>query len=87
MYDLAAASSSKMREVTCMPKHEKRSTKQTSSIVHRTDISSTKASVPAAQYLRMSAEQQQYSIENQKTAIKKYADSSGFVVVKTYTDP
>src|SRR6202521_441102 len=45
-----------------------------------------KTPVPVAQYVRMSTELQQYSIENQKAAIKEYADQHGFVVVKTYTD-
>lgn len=42
--------------------------------------------VPAAQYVRMSDEAQQYSIENQKTAIAEYAARNGFVVIRTYTD-
>jgi DNA invertase Pin-like site-specific DNA recombinase len=42
--------------------------------------------VPAAQYLRMSTEHQQYSLENQSTAIQKYADSHCFEVVRTYSD-
>jgi len=42
--------------------------------------------VPAAQYLRMSTEHQQYSLENQSTAIQKYANSQGFEVVRTYSD-
>lgn len=42
--------------------------------------------VPAAQYLRMSTEHQQYSLENQSTAIQRYADSQGFEVVRTYSD-
>ncbi len=42
--------------------------------------------IPAAQYLRMSTEHQQYSLENQSTAIKIYAESHGFGVVRTYTD-
>ena len=41
----------------------------------------------AAQYVRMSTEHQQYSIENQSAAIKEYADSHGFEVVRTYSDP
>ena len=43
--------------------------------------------ISAAQYLRMSDEAQQYSLENQKAAIQEYADSHGFAVVKTYADP
>src|SRR5579864_3556359 len=42
--------------------------------------------IPAAQYLRMSTEHQQYSLENQSAAIQKYADSHGFKVVRTYSD-
>jgi len=42
--------------------------------------------VPAAQYLRMSTEHQQYSLENQSTAIQRYASSQGFEVVRTYSD-
>src|SRR5258706_11290099 len=42
--------------------------------------------IPAAQYLRMSTEHQQYSLENQSTAIQRYADSQGFEVVRTYSD-
>lgn len=37
--------------------------------------------VPAAQYLRVSTEHQQYSLENQSAAIQKYAESSGFGIV------
>jgi DNA invertase Pin-like site-specific DNA recombinase len=42
--------------------------------------------VRAAQYVRMSDEQQQYSIDNQKAAIKDFADSHGFTIVRTYDD-
>lgn len=42
--------------------------------------------VPVAQYLRMSTEHQQYSLENQSTAIQKYAESHSFEVVRTYSD-
>lgn len=42
--------------------------------------------VPAVQYLRMSTEHQQYSLENQSVAIQRYAESHGFEVVRTYTD-
>src|SRR5216684_1414309 len=42
--------------------------------------------VPAAQYLRMSTEHQEYSIENQKIAIREYAKNHGFMVGKTYAD-
>jgi DNA invertase Pin-like site-specific DNA recombinase len=42
--------------------------------------------VPAAQYLRMSTECQQYALENQSTAIQKYAESNGFAIVHSYCD-
>ena len=40
----------------------------------------------AAQYVRMSTEHQQYSIENQMAAIAEYAASHDFEVVCTYSD-
>jgi DNA invertase Pin-like site-specific DNA recombinase len=43
--------------------------------------------IPAAQYVRMSDEAQQYSIDNQKSAIQEYAVRHGFTVVRTYADP
>src|SRR5579864_4456085 len=43
--------------------------------------------IRAAQYLRMSTEHQQYSPENQSTAIWSYAEGHGFTVVRTYSDP
>jgi DNA invertase Pin-like site-specific DNA recombinase len=42
--------------------------------------------IPAAQYLRMSTEHQQYSLENQSSAIRDYAEAHGFLVVKSYAD-
>jgi DNA invertase Pin-like site-specific DNA recombinase len=41
---------------------------------------------PAAEYVRMSTEHQQYSLENQSAAIHKYAELNGFQVVRTYSD-
>jgi len=41
----------------------------------------------AAQYLRMSTEHQQYSLDNQAAAIQEYARTHGFTVVRTYEDP
>ncbi len=41
---------------------------------------------PAAQYVRMSTEDQQYSIANQEAAIQTYAKNYGYVVVSTYAD-
>jgi DNA invertase Pin-like site-specific DNA recombinase len=42
--------------------------------------------IPAAQYLRMSTEHQQYSLQNQMAAIQQYAESHGFAVIQTYSD-
>ncbi|MGB8789446.1 MAG: recombinase family protein [Candidatus Acidiferrales bacterium] len=42
--------------------------------------------IPAAQYLRMSTEHQQYSLENQADAIQRYAETNGFAVIQTYSD-
>jgi DNA invertase Pin-like site-specific DNA recombinase len=42
--------------------------------------------IPAAQYVRMSTEHQQYSLENQSLAIQKYAECHDFEIVQTYTD-
>jgi DNA invertase Pin-like site-specific DNA recombinase len=47
----------------------------------------TKAgNIPAAQYVRMSTEHQQYSIQNQGEAIQQYATKYGFTILKTYVD-
>jgi DNA invertase Pin-like site-specific DNA recombinase/DNA-binding winged helix-turn-helix (wHTH) protein len=43
--------------------------------------------IPAAQYVRMSTEDQQYSIANQEAAIADYARIRGLEVVSTYSDP
>jgi DNA invertase Pin-like site-specific DNA recombinase len=53
------------------------------------DHPTVSASVPisAAQYLRMSTDRQEYSVENQAQAIAEYADSHGMRVVSTYSDP
>ena len=40
----------------------------------------------AAQYLRVSTEHQQYSLENQSETIRAYAERVGFEVVHTYRD-
>jgi len=40
----------------------------------------------AAQYVRMSTEHQQYSTENQRDAIRKWAEKRGIVVIRTYED-
>lgn len=45
-----------------------------------------KVQIPAAQYLRMSTERQQYSIVNQAAAIQRYAVERGYSIVATYSD-
>ena len=42
--------------------------------------------IPAAEYVRMSTEHQQYSTDNQAEAIRAYADLRGYEIVKTYAD-
>src|SRR6476660_4279981 len=49
-------------------------------------MSAANLSVPAAQYLRVSTEHQQYSLENQSSTIREYAESHGFEGVLTYSD-
>jgi DNA invertase Pin-like site-specific DNA recombinase len=46
----------------------------------------TGTAVPAAQYLRMSTERQEYSFDNQRQAIGVYAAKAGFIVTHTYGD-
>jgi hypothetical protein len=43
--------------------------------------------IPVAQYVRMSTEDQQYSMANQKDIIADYAKKHGFEVISTYSDP
>jgi len=50
-------------------------------------MTDAKSLIPASQYLRMSTEHQQYSLENQSKAIRGYAETHGFTVVRTYSDP
>jgi len=42
--------------------------------------------IQAAQYLRMSSENQRYSTENQQNAIAEYAEQHGYSVVASYID-
>jgi DNA invertase Pin-like site-specific DNA recombinase len=52
----------------------------------RLNTPKTPTLIPAAQYVRMSDETQQFSIENQQTAIQEYATLHHFLVTKTYVD-
>lgn len=47
----------------------------------------TNIMIPAAQYLRMSTEDQPNSIPTQRDGIQRYAAAHGFEVVATYSDP
>src|ERR1700757_240566 len=47
----------------------------------------TNVPIPAAQYLRMSTEEQPNSIPTQRDGIQRYAAEHGFEVVATYSDP
>ena len=42
--------------------------------------------IPAAEYIRMSTEMQQYSAENQHAGIQRFADEGGYEIVRTYLD-
>lgn len=50
------------------------------------DGTATRGPARAAQYVRMSAEHQQYSVHNQIEAIARYAAHRGFEIVRTYAD-
>lgn len=43
--------------------------------------------IPVAEYVRMSTEDQKYSIPSQQAAIRKYAAEHGFVIAQSYADP
>ena len=42
--------------------------------------------IPAAQYLRVSTERQEYSLDCQSTRIATYAQENGFAICQTYCD-
>lgn len=42
--------------------------------------------IPAVQYLRVSSERQQYSLENQAATIREYANHNALAIVHTYSD-
>lgn len=44
------------------------------------------SAIPAAQYLRVSTEHQQYSMENQAEVIQRYAETYGISIVRSYED-
>ena len=56
-------------------------------MTHRETSGPDKAArIYAAEYVRMSTDHQQYSTENQQAAIRKFADSNGITVVRSFTD-
>lgn len=42
--------------------------------------------LPAAEYLRVSTEQQRYSLDSQRKCIREFAEISGFRIVRSYVD-
>lgn len=49
-------------------------------------LSPASGPIPAAQYVRMSTEHQQYSTSNQEDAIREYAVTRGYDIIQTYAD-
>lgn len=50
------------------------------------DGSTSPPKIRAAQYVRMSTENQQFSTDNQMESIARYADQHGYEIVRTYAD-
>ena len=50
------------------------------------DARAAEAFIPAAEYVRMSTDNQKYSIQNQSEVIRAYARTKGMSVVRTYSD-
>jgi predicted site-specific integrase-resolvase len=55
-------------------------------IVHKDRLPQSLRRLRAAQYVRMSTDLQQYSIENQAAVIAAYAQLHGMSIVRTYHD-
>jgi len=55
-------------------------------VVHRSHLPKAVVGLRAAQYVRMSTERQQYSIQNQAAAIAAYAHAHNLTLVRTYKD-
>lgn len=55
-------------------------------IVHKAHLPKTLLNVRAAQYVRMSTDRQQYSIQNQAAVIAAYAHAHNLTLVRTYKD-
>ncbi|PJG55248.1 recombinase family protein [Bradyrhizobium forestalis] len=54
--------------------------------VHKTQLLNPHIGARAAQYLRMSTDRQQYSIQNQAAVIAAYAHAHDLTIVRTYRD-
>jgi DNA invertase Pin-like site-specific DNA recombinase len=46
----------------------------------------TAGPAPAAQYVRMSTEHQQYSTENQMDTMRRFAEARRMEIIRTYSD-
>ncbi|APO56364.1 recombinase family protein [Bradyrhizobium diazoefficiens] len=55
-------------------------------VVRRSSLPTAQTMCRAVQYVRMSTERQQYSIENQAAAIAAYAHAHNLTIVRTYRD-
>lgn len=55
-------------------------------VVHKAHLPKSLLGSRAAQYVRMSTERQQYSIENQATVIAAFAHARNLTIVRTYRD-
>jgi hypothetical protein len=55
-------------------------------VVHKNHLPQSQKIHRAAQYVRMSTDYQQYSIENQAVVIATYAELHKFTIVRTYRD-
>ncbi len=55
-------------------------------VVRKTHLPRSQSSARAAQYVRMSTDHQQYSIENQAVVIGAYAQARNLSIVRTYRD-
>jgi DNA invertase Pin-like site-specific DNA recombinase len=54
--------------------------------VQKQIVASPTRAARAAQYVRMSTEHQRYSTENQSETIRRYAETRGIEIVRTYAD-
>ncbi|WP_063614252.1 recombinase family protein [Bradyrhizobium sp. Cp5.3] len=55
-------------------------------VVHKAQLPDSHIDTRAAQYLRMSTDRQQYSIQNQAAVIAAYAHAHNLTIVRTYRD-